>query len=171
MPSASTDVEQRGAAGRGAERVGEAAVHEQRRVDAVREVAELLHGFLEIEPDLVEHRLRLLGIGVGDLAREAHTDRERDEVLLRAVVQVAFDAAPLGVGRLHDAGAGRAQLVGLAAHCVERLLERGVELHVVEREPDLAGELGEREVVGVVERERALRAAHDDRGRAARRSS
>ena len=56
----------------------------------------------------------------------------------------------------------RAQLVGLAAHRVERLLQRGVELHVVQREPDLAGELGEREVVGLVERQRAVRAAHDD---------
>ena len=32
----------------------------------------------------------------------------------------------------------------------------------MQREPDLAGELGEREVVGLVERERALRAPHDD---------
>ena len=119
MPSASTDVEQRGAAGGGAQRLGQAAVHEQRRVDAVREVAQLLHRFLEIEADLVEHRLGLLGIGVGDLAGEAHADRERHEVLLRAVVQVAFDAAALGVGGLDDAGAGRAQLVGLAAHRVE----------------------------------------------------
>ena len=35
----------------------------------------------------------------------------------------------------------RAELVGLAAHRVERLLQCGVELHVVEREADLAGEL------------------------------
>ena len=51
------------------------------------------------------------------------------------------------VAGLDDAGARRAQLVGLAAHLVERLLERGVELHVVQREPDLARELGERLVV------------------------
>ncbi len=50
----------------------------------------------------------------------------------------------------------RAELVGLAADRVERLLQRGVELHVVQREADLARELGEREVVGFVERERAL---------------
>ena len=171
MPSASTDVGQRGAAGGGAQRLGEAAVHEQRRVDAVREVAQLLHRFLEVEADLVEHRLGLLGIGVGDLAREAHAHRERDEVLLRAVVQVALDAAALGVGRLDDAGARRAELVGLAAHLVERLLQRGVELHVVQREADLAGELGEREVVGFVERQRALRRAARRSGRAARPSS
>ena len=102
--------DRRGSAARpggGAQRVGESAVHEQRRVDAVREVAQLLHRFLEIEADLVEHRLGLLGIGVGDLAGEPHTDRERDEVLLRAVVQVAFDAAAFGVGGFDDAGADR----------------------------------------------------------------
>ena len=88
--------------------------------------------------DLLEHRLRPVGIGVGDLADEVHAHRERDEVLLRAVVQVALDPAALRVAGLDDAGARRAQLVGLAPHLVERLLERRVELHVVEREPDLA---------------------------------
>ena len=46
-------------------------------------------------PDLVEHLLGGVGVGVGDLAREAHAHRERDQVLLRAVVQVALDAAAL----------------------------------------------------------------------------
>ena len=56
----------------------------------------------------------------------------------------------------------RAQLVGLAPHLVERLLQRGVELHVVQREADLAGELGERLVVVLVERQRAVGPAHHD---------
>jgi len=85
----------------------------------VREVAQLLHCFLEVEPDLIEHRLGLLRVGIGDLTCESHADGERDQVLLRAVVQVAFDAAAFGVGGLDDAGAGSAQLVGLAAHRVE----------------------------------------------------
>ena len=46
-------------------------------------------------------------------------DGQRDEVLLRAVVEVAFDPAALGVGRLDDAGTGLAELVGLAADRVE----------------------------------------------------
>ena len=66
------------------------------------------------------------------------------------------------VARLDDARARRAELVGLAPHLVERLLQRGVELHVVEREADLAGELGERLVVVLVERQRAVGPAHDD---------
>ena len=82
-------------------------------------------------------------------------------MLLRAVVQVALDRASLGVAGLHDAGARRSQLIGLSLHLVERLLERGVELHVVQREPDLSCQLGERLVVGVVERCRPGRAVHD----------
>ena len=100
----------------------------------MREVAQLLHRLLEVGRDLVEHLLGGVGIGVGELACEARAHRQRDEVLLRAVVQVALDAAPLEVGGLDDARAGAAQLVGLAPHLVERVLERGVELEVVERE-------------------------------------
>ena len=125
---------QRGAVAGGAERVGQPAVHQQRRVDAVREVAQLLHRLLEVGRDLVEHLLGGVGVGVGELAGEAGAHRERDEVLLRAVVQVALDAAALEVGGLDDAGAGAAQLVGLAPDLVERVLERGVELEVVQRE-------------------------------------
>ena len=92
-------------------------------------------------------------------------------MLLRAVVEVALDPTPLGVGGLDDAGPRCAELVGLAADLVERLLERGVELHVVQREPDLARELGERLVVVLVERQRAVGAGARRSGRAARRSS
>ena len=171
MPSASTIGRERGAAGGGRERLGEPAVHEQRRVDAVREVAQLLHRLLEVGADLVEHRLGLLGIVVGELAREPHAHRERDEVLLRAVVQVALDRAPLGVAGLDDACARGAQLVGLAAHLVERLLKRRVELDVVQRETDLARELGERLVVVVVERRRPDGSPHDDEAEQLDRSS
>ena len=83
-------------------------------------------------------------------------------MLLRAVVQVALDRAALRVAGFDDAHAGRAELVRLAAHLVERLLERGVELHVVQREPDLTCELGERLLVGLGELQRANRASHHD---------
>ena len=68
-------------------------------------------------------------------------------MLLGAVVQVALDAAALGVAAGHDARPRLAQLVGLLAHLVERGLQRGVELRVVQREPDLARQLGEHPVV------------------------
>ena len=77
-------------------------------------------------------------------------------MLLGAVVQVALDGAPLRVAGFDDAGAGGAELVGLAPNLVERLLQRRVELHVVQRQPDLARELGERLVVGLAELQCAL---------------
>ena len=137
----------------------------------MREVAELLDRVLEVGADLVEHRLGLLGILVGELTREPHVHRERDEVLLCPVVEVALDLAPLGVAGLDDACARGAQLVGLAAHLVERLLERRVEGDVVQRETDLARELGERLVVVVAERRCAHRVAERRGARAADPSS
>ena len=110
---------QRGTPGRRAECLRKTAVHEQRRVDPVREVAQFLHRFLQVLADLLEHPLRRLGIRVGDLTREVHADRERHEVLLRTVVQVALDRAALRVTGFDDAHAGRAELVGLPAHLVE----------------------------------------------------
>ena len=84
----------------------QAAVHQQRRVDAVREVAQLLHRLLEVARRSGRaSSFACVGVAVGELAGEPHAHRERDEVLLRAVVQVALDPAPLGVGRLDDAGA------------------------------------------------------------------
>ena len=55
-------------------------------------------------------------------------------MLLGAVVQVALDLAPLGVGGGDDAGPGQPQLLGLALQLVEGLLQGRVELHVVEGE-------------------------------------
>ena len=162
MPSATTAVGSAARAAAALQRLGQAAVHEQRRVDAVREVAQLLHRVLEVVADLLEHLLRGVGIGVGELARQVHVHGQRDEVLLRAVVEVALDGTALRVARFDDARARGAQLVGLAPNLVERLLERRVELHVVQREPHLARELGERLVVGLAELQRALRPAHDD---------
>ena len=102
MPSAWTPVGSAARPDGGRQRLGEATVHEQRRVDAVREVAQLLHRLLQVAPDLLEHRLRPVGIGVGDLADEVHAHRERDEMLLRAVVQVALDPTALRVAGLDE---------------------------------------------------------------------
>ena len=82
-------------------------------------------------------------------------------MLLRAVVQVALDAPPLGVGRPRPPGPGGAQLLRLASQLVERGLQRGVQLHVAQREPELAGEVGEQAVGGRVEAARRATPGHD----------
>ena len=66
--------------------------------------------------------------------REAKRERERDEPLLRAVVEVALEPPPLGVARLDDARPRRAQLLELRAHL-------GLQALVLEREPGRGGDL------------------------------
>ncbi len=139
---------ERGSAGRRRERVGEPARHEQRREDAVGERPELGDRRLDVTLDLVDHRHRIGGVVLDGVARQAELDGERHEVLLGPVVEVAFELAPLAVAGGHDAGAGVLQLLVADAQFVETGLESGVELHVVQRQPDLAGDLGEDGVLG-----------------------
>ena len=113
----------------------------------MRQGPQLLDGFLDALAQLVEDLSRRLGVGLGQLAGEAHVDGQGHQVLLGPVVEVALDLAPGRVGRGHDAGPRRPQLVGLAPDLVERFLEGGVELDVVQRQADLTGELGEHGVV------------------------
>ena len=137
--------------GGGAQRVGQAGVHEERWVDAVGQVAELLDGVLHGLAERVEHLGGGFGVVGEDVLGEAEVHRQRHQVLLGAVVEVALDLAPLGVSGRDDAGPRGAQVLVGALQVLEALLQRRVELDVVEREPDLAGELGEDPVVLVGE--------------------
>ncbi len=91
-------------AGRGPQRAAEAVGHEQRREDAVGQRAQLGHGLLHIALQLVDHRLGVVGVLVDGVARQAQLHRQRYEVLLRTVVEVALQLASLGVTGGHDAG-------------------------------------------------------------------
>ena len=71
----------------------------------------------------------ILGDRVGG---QAEVHRERHQVLLGAVVEVALDPPPLGVGGGHEPDARGAQLVVAVAEVLERGLQRGVELAVVQ---------------------------------------
>ncbi len=68
-------------------------------------------------------------------------------MLLRTVVEIPFHPTPFGVAAAHDARPRLAEGVRLLAQLVERRLERRVELRVVERQPDLPGEVGEDAIV------------------------
>ena len=115
------------------------------------QVAQLLDGVLHRVAERVEHLGGRLGVVGEDVLGEAQVHREGHEVLLGAVVEVALDLAPLGVAGRDDAGARGAQVLVGALQVLEALLERGVELDVVEGEADLAGQLGEHAVVLVGE--------------------
>ena len=116
---------------------------------------------LQVALDLVDHRHGVVGVVLDRIPGEAQLDGEGDEVLLGAVVEVALELAPLGVAGRDDAGPRLLQLVVAQLQLVEAGLQGGVELHVVQRQGDLAGELGEHVVLGLGER-LAVAAAGDD---------
>ena len=88
--------------------------------------------------------------------RRAQLEAERDEPLLRAVVEVALDLPPRLVGGGHDARARRVEVGGEAGE-------------VVDQDPDRAADDDERdqrdEVDGTVDRQRAERPREDDHAR------
>ena len=144
-----------------AQRLGAAAVEQQRRVDALCELADLIDRLLGGAAGALEHGARLRRLGVDEVGGEPQVHDHSDQLLLRAIVNVALDPPALGVGRADDACARGAELVGLAAQFVERSAQLGVEVDVAERQPELACEIGEQAVVGDVER-RAGRAFDED---------
>ena len=75
-----------------------------------------------------------VGAGRQLRAREAQRQRESDEPLLGAVVEVALEPLPLGVAGLDDARARSAQLLEPRPHL-------GLEALVLEREPGGRGHL------------------------------
>ena len=91
------------------ERRGEAVV-ERGRVDAARELAQLLERVGELVARGRRELLRLGGVAPDVGAEHPQLERERDEPLLGAVVQVALEPAALGVAGRDDALARRLHL-------------------------------------------------------------
>ena len=88
---------------RSAYSLDEPPLGKERRIDPVRELAQLLERGVDLHGELGEDRVRALGIGGGELAGNLDVDGETEQVLLSAVVQVALDPPPFGVGRGDDA--------------------------------------------------------------------
>ena len=103
----------------------QAAVAEHGRMDPARELAQLLERLRQLLAGALERRARL-GLVAAAAGGEPQVERERDEPLLRAVVQVALEPAALGVARLDDPRARGGEILA--------------RLRVGER---LAGQLGE----------------------------
>ena len=129
-------------------------------MDPAGELAELLQPEGELLARAVQELVGSAGVVRELRLRHSERERERDEPLLRAVVEVALEPAPLCVARLDDAGARRGQLLA--------------RLRVRQRNRDEPGELPETllgvgaEPVGRPDRDggRAPEApGHDDRRR------
>ena len=153
---------QGGPVGRRLQRGLQAPVPQQRRVDPVGQLAELVEGVLHVAAQLVQHLVRRRPVGVDELLDQPHLHGQGDEVLLGPVVQVALDLAPGLVGRGDDAQAGGRQLLVAFLELLERGLQGRVEADVVQGEADLTGELGEDPVVVVGERRVVGPALHHD---------
>ena len=104
----------------------------------------------------------MLRVGGGQLARQTKVRDQRNEVLLRAVVQVAFDPPPLGIRRRDDAGARGLELLGLLLDLVQGSLKLRVESKIAQGETDLPCQLGDRSLVALAERLTARQALRDD---------
>ena len=105
-------------------------------MDAARELAQLVERGGELLACGFEHGVGGGRIGVELALGEAERERERDEPLLRAVVEVALEPAPGLVARLDDAGARRAQLLLLPLPVADVREQRQVADHVLGRVPD-----------------------------------
>ena len=91
--------------------------------------------------DLLEQLVRLRGVALDQVVGELELDRERDELLLGAVVDVALQPATAFVLR-------RDQALLRGLQLVEPHLELLVQADVAEHQPRLTGEVGDQLLVG-----------------------
>ena len=130
------------------ERGSESVLREHRRVNALREITERLERFRHDVAEVFDHAACPRRISTGERAGDAKLHHECDEVLLRAVVDVAFDTPALGVLGVDDAPPGRANLRRLRRDGFEAVCELGGEANIAHDEPGLRREVVEEPQVG-----------------------
>jgi hypothetical protein len=87
----------------------------------MREAGRLVEGTLDVSPQVLEKLLRRDGVRCHEANRELQVDREGDEVLLHAVVQLVLERATLGVSREHEPLPAGPELGDLEAQLFGRL--------------------------------------------------
>ena len=92
-----------------AQRVARPAIEQQRRVDAADQRVQVRERALGVGGQLVDQRRERWGRL--ELLGQRELDPQRDQPLLRTVVEIALDPPPLGVGRLRHARPRRAQVL------------------------------------------------------------
>ena len=146
----------RGPRGELLERDCEPVAADDRRVQASGDLAQLCQRSRDLSPGPVDPRLDVR-VAVDSPLEHAQLEGERDEPLLRAVVEVALEQLPLTLRRLDDARAGAAELL-------EPGPQLGVEPGVLERDPGRG--LHTFEQLGLIVERRVV----DQRSRRARRA-
>ena len=115
------------------ERLGQAPVGQQRRVDPAGQVAQVLQRVLRVVEDAVERLALPLLVLTDQPFGQPHLHRQRDELLLRPVVDVALQPSPLLVLRRDQPLARRAEVLD--------------QPEVLQDQPGLRGEVGEQLVL------------------------
>ena len=113
------------------------------RVDAPGEVDEGGDGGVDRVDLLLQHRAGTLGRAHGHLLRESQVDHEGDEVLLGTVVDVALEAATLGVEGVDQASARHLELVGPRRQLHGASGQLGAEADTAQHQPRLRCQTGE----------------------------
>jgi hypothetical protein len=90
------------ATGKSRQRCVKSAVSENSGVQTTRQIAQLDQCVLGVGVRLVEQHPRRFGIVVVASPRPTEIHRQRNESLLRAIVQIAFDPTTLGLGSVDD---------------------------------------------------------------------
>src|SRR6185436_4128390 len=109
----------------------EAVIGDNSRMQATGELTELVERLLEVVADACQHSLGCERVVVQRLLGHPQVKGEGDEPLLRAVMQVPFEASSLADACLDDPGARIPHLVELRAQLCKQTL-------VLEREPGCA---------------------------------
>ena len=110
-----------GANRRRTKRCSEAAKLKRRRVDPLGELSRLVKGLSHVTTHLFQECLRGGGIGVQQGLCELDVDSQRDQLLLRAFVQITFEPLAIGVGGQHEPLPGRAQIRDFGPQLLERV--------------------------------------------------
>jgi hypothetical protein len=93
-------------------------------MDPLRQRPRPVQRLVCVAPHFVDEGGCCGGIGGDQAAGLLQIDRQPDEVLLRAVVELTLDPAAIGVGGQHEPRPRRAQLLRLLAKPLDRLLQR-----------------------------------------------
>ena len=74
-------------------------------MNPARQLAQLAGGLSQFADGVVHELPSVLRIGLDRLTREPQVERERNQALLGAVVQITLEAAAFSIARAHDPGA------------------------------------------------------------------
>ena len=142
-------------------------------MQAAGELAELFERLLEVVADALEHRLGRGRVVAQGFLGHPQVEGEGDEALLGAVVQVPFEAPPLGDAGFHDPCARVPHLVELGAQLHEEALvlecepgcaRDGVEQGRVLAQRRVVDERGDLAAVALEDRDRSPGSRNDDDG-------